>query len=177
MIKENNNSNKNRKSGYSLVETLVYVAIFSILSVVVVRTIVVMMRSFSETVVIRDFLKTSFIMERVSREIRIAESTDPTSIFDSSPGYLKINSTDDSGNPKIVEFQLIGTDLQLKENSVVIGNLNIANIKIISLIFRQISTPQGEAIKIEMSIQNINDKSARIENFYDTVEMRGGYGI
>src|SRR3989338_6928949 len=123
MIKENNNSNKNRKSGYSLVETLVYVAIFSILSVVVVRTIVVMMRSFSETVVIRDFLKTSFIMERVSREIRIAESTDPTSIFDSSPGYLKINSTDDSGNPKIVEFQLIGTDLQLKENSVVIGNL------------------------------------------------------
>jgi len=177
MIKENNNSNKNRKSGYSLVETLVYVAIFSILSVVVVRTIVVMMRSFSETVVIRDFLKTSFIMERVSREIRIAESTDPTSIFDSSPGYLKINSTDDSGNPKIVEFQLIGTDLQLKENSVVIGNLNIANIKIISLIFRQISTPQGEAIKIEMSIQNIHDKSARIENFYDTVEMRGGYGI
>ncbi len=164
-----------RSRGFSLIETLVYIAIFTMLSIVVINALIVMIKSFRQTAVEADFLQNAELFERMSREIRQAKSINVTSVFGSSPGDLKLNSTDSSGVAKTVEFLLSGQNLQFKENGVLTGNLNTSNIQITSLIFRQITTAKGKAIKIEMSVKDTRDKAGRTENFYDTIEMRGSY--
>ena len=57
-------------------------------------------------------------MERMANEIRLANNIDGAgSAFAASPGKLKLNTTDGSGNPAMIEFFLSGTGVFVKENS------------------------------------------------------------
>jgi Tfp pilus assembly protein PilE len=162
---------RNKKTrGYSIIEIVFYIAIFAVLSLTVINSLIVMVRSFAETTVQKDFLQTGVMMERISREIRQSKSVASISSSD-----LKLNSTDSSGTAKTVEFLISGTNLQFKENGVLTGNLNDPNIQITNVTFTQITTAKGKAIKIQMSAKDMRDRSARTENFYDTIEMRGSY--
>ncbi len=161
---------KKQNRGFSLIEILIYIAIFSFLSIVVINSLIVMMKSFAETAVQADFVQTSQALERMSREIRQAKSIAAISTSD-----LTLNSTDSSGVAKTVEFKLSSQNLQLLENTVLTGNLNAPNIQITALVFTQITTAKGKAIKIQMSAKDTKDRLSRTENFYDTIGLRGSY--
>jgi hypothetical protein len=60
-----------------------------------------------------------------------------------------------------------------KENGVLTGNLNVPNISIIGLSFTEIITTKSKAIKMNLSVRSKGDTS--VENFYDTVVLRGSY--
>jgi len=168
---------KQKKNGYSVVEILVYLAIFAALSILVINSFIVVLGSFSATRTNRDLLESgSTAMERISREIRQAESIDVVnSVFNSSPGALQLNSTNSDGTPTIIEFRIVNGALNLYQDDVLMGSLLGQNISATSLVFRRITTTNGEAVKIELTLQDTVGKLNKLENFYNTIILRGAY--
>ena len=168
MIKNINN----KKRGYTLLEIIFYIAIFSVLTLVVIDAIIVMTKAFKETSIQTNFVQSSTIMERISREIRKATGINS---INNNGNNLILDTKDDAGDNKTVEFLLSGSDLQLKENDILIGNLNTPNIIITNLSFTQITTTKGLAVRVIFSARSSKDGSGRIEDFYDTIVLRGKY--
>lgn len=170
---------KNHKSysqGVSAVELILYITLFAVLSVVVLNSLIVTMRSFSEVRSNHDLLNGGlYSMERMTREIRNAESVDILgSTLGVNSGVLALTTRDISGNPKTVIFSKSGTSLIISENGVT-GTLTGQNVDITNLVFYQTTTVKGSVIKIEMTVQDNRSPSGRSENFYNTVALRGGY--
>jgi len=163
--------------GYSLVEIMVYLAIFTALSVLVINSFIVILSSFNITNMNRKLLESGVVsMERISREIRQAKNIDiANSSLGSSPGILQLNSTDGSGNSMIIKFIDENGNLYLYKNNTLQGNLLGQNVTITSLIFNRISTTQGEAVKIKVTLQYSGGHKTKSENFYNTVILRGSY--
>jgi len=165
-------SKKNLKTnrGVSLIETLFYIVLFTMLSIVVINAMITMMKSFKETAVQRELAQSGTIVEIMSREIKKAYDISSLSSTD-----LVLNTKDELNNNKTVEFVLSGSDLLFKENNVLTGNLNVPNITIIGLTFTQIITTKGKAVKITLSVRSKGDATPNTENFYDTIVLRGNY--
>jgi len=159
-----------RNSGYALLEMLFYIALFSVLSFAVIDSLITMTKSFKETTIKAELMKGSNIMERISHEIRQAYG-----INSIGAGDLKLNTKDDAGNNKTVEFLLSGSNVRFLENDIFTGNLNNQNITVTGLTFTQINTLKGTAVKIFLTIRSSHDSLNRVEDFYDTVVLRGDY--
>ncbi|HEY4478171.1 MAG TPA: prepilin-type N-terminal cleavage/methylation domain-containing protein [Candidatus Paceibacterota bacterium] len=158
------------KKGFTLLEMVFYVALFSVISLILVQAIITMVASFRETQITADINQTNQVLERVSREIRQA-----ISISTITATNLKLNTTDSSGNAATITFTLAGTNLELRQNDVLIGNLNSTNLNITALTFTQITTSNSSAVKIEMTVTSNRYGSVRTANFYDTLVLRGSY--
>ena len=105
-----------KNKGYSLVVMLFYIAIFSMLSVVVINSMMTMTKSFKEVTIHREITQGGGeIMERISREIRGAKQI--SNIVDVN-GDLKLDTTDDLGVAKSIEFILTNNNLQIIDGSV-----------------------------------------------------------
>ena len=169
--------NIQKKNGYSIVEILVYLAIFTTMSVIVINYFIVVLGSFHVTRTNRDLLESGAIsMERIAREIRQADSVDvANSTLSSSPGVLQLNSTNSSGTPMIIKFSVTNGALNLYENGSLIGNLLGQNVAVTTLMFRRVTTTNGEAVKIELTLQDTESDNNQSENFYNTIILRGGY--
>ena len=156
--------------GYAILELLFYIALFSILSLVVINAIIIMTRSFRETAIQAELVQSGIIMERMSREIR--QAYDISSI---SANNLKLNTKDNTGANKTVEFLLASSNVRFLENGILVGNLNTPNIVVTNLTFTQMTTVKGKAVKIVLSFRSSNDSLNRIRDFYDTIVLRGDY--
>jgi hypothetical protein len=156
--------------GYSVLELVFYVALFAVLSIALINSILTMMKSFKQTTLYSQVQDGGSIMERMGREIR--QSLDVNSITSTS---LTLDTVDDAGDSKTVQFLLSGMDLQLLENTTLTGNLNSPGIQVKSLSFTQITTAKGQAVKISLGLASTNDTSGQVYNFYDTVVLRGNY--
>ena len=163
---------KKKNKGYSLVEMIFYIAIFTMLSIVVINSMITMMKSFKEVSIQREITQGAQIMERISREIKGAKAIN--SIVNVN-GDIKLDTKDDSGNNKLIEFVLTNYNIRLLENSNYIGDLNSHNIKVTALTFTQITTIKGQAIKIVLTISSNHDSKNRNYHFYDTIVLRGNY--
>jgi len=158
------------KKGFTLLEMVFYVALFSVISLILVQAIITMVASFRETQITADINQTNQVLERVSREIRQAISINTISATN-----LKLNTTDSSGNPATITFTISGTNLELRQNDVLIGNLNSTNLKVTALTFTQITTSNSSAVKIGITVTSNRYGSLRTANFYDTLVLRGSY--
>jgi hypothetical protein len=162
--------NKSKKSGYSVLELIFYIALFVLLSIAVMNAILVMTKSFKETAVYSELLDSGSTMERMSREIKQATGINSISATD-----LVLNSKDDNDVDITIEFLLSGSNVQLIENGVLTGNLNSSNIVVTSLSFTQIDTVKGSAVKLALSARSSRDSLSRVQDFYDTIVLRGDY--
>ena len=129
-----------------------------------------MSKSFKQTVIQTELMQTGNLLERISREIRGAYGINTISV-----NSLILNTKDDADVNKTVQFLISGSDLQFLENGVLVGNLNTPDLQVIALSFTDITTAQGKAIKVFLTVKSVNDTSGRTEDFYNTVVLRGGY--
>src|SRR3989344_439583 len=159
------------KGGYTLIETLFYITLFLIFTLAVINSLITMSKAFKEIMIQADLVQFSTVMERISREIRQAYW-----INSISASSLEVSTKDELGNNKTVKFLLSGSDVQLLENSVLTGNLNTPNTQITTLSFTEITTLAGKAVKIVISVNSARDSTGRVENFYETITLRGDYG-
>lgn len=166
-----------RNKGHSLIEIIIYIAIFSALFVVVINSIVVVFRTYGTTRTNRDLQESgSIVMERLVREIHQAKNIDVTnSVLATSPGVLQLNSTTQGGTVTVMRFVTSNGALNLYQDGTIIGNLLGQNVTVTSLIFRRITTTNGEAVKIEMTLRDNRSPSLKQANFYNTVILRGSY--
>lgn len=166
-----------KNKGATLAELIVYVFLIGLILSVVVVALFSLSRSYrimQSSFAIDATAQASF--ERITREIRGALSVDPVlSVLDSSPGKLLLNTRDNLGNPLTIEFYVDNQTLLVKEGGVDVGPLSVSSARITNLIFREISTGQSNAIKIEMTVESGQGDSLRQKNFYSTVVLRGTY--
>jgi len=169
--------NKNKFKGFSIIEIIIYLAIFTTLSVLVINSFITILSSFNTTNVNRKLLESgSFIMERMSREIRQAKNIDiASSTLGVSPGVLQLNSTNSAGAVMVIKFVILNQIFNLYKDGSLVGNLTDNDVRITNLIFKRIITTESEAVKIEMTIEYSNGQITKSEKFYNTIVLRGGY--
>jgi type II secretory pathway component PulJ len=157
--------------GFTLVETVIYVVLFALLSLFLIYTLLVMLKSYTEVRVNDDILDAAHTsMERMSREIRGAINASTA-----TSGLLILNTTDASSTAKTVQFDVASSTIRFTDNGTLSGNLTGAQAAVTSLIFRKITTTGGEAIRIEMSIKSLRSLSSKTILFTDTISERGSY--
>jgi len=158
-----------------MIETLVYLTIFAIFSVVVVQGVVVSMRSFTTARVHRLLAQSSVdVFERMTREIQSGASVDlNTSIFDINPGILAIQSLqNDVSTTKT--FSVSSSTISLDQDGASLGNLLSDDVDVTNLVFRHGTTAASEFVKIEMTLEtNLRDQTSA--DFYNTIILRGSY--
>ncbi len=158
---------------------VLYLAIFTIMSIAVINSFIIVMSSFRNTVTNRNIMESGVTaMERISREIRQAKSIDTfNSALASSPGILQLNSTDTSGTDQVIKFSVSSGAINLYKDGLLVANLLDPNISVTNLVFRRITNASGngEAVKIEMTLQDTKSKNLVSKNFYNTIIVRNEY--
>ena len=96
-----------KQKGFILVETIVYVILLGILCFTTVEILITMSRSYGRLRVSQNINHSAVVtLERLTREIRAGDSIDMgASTLNATSGVLMLNGTDDSGNPRTVEFR------------------------------------------------------------------------
>ncbi|MEK7588622.1 MAG: hypothetical protein AAB438_02275 [Patescibacteria group bacterium] len=163
--------NLKKNKGYSSIELIFYIALFSAITLVVINSMIVMVKAFQATTVNTELIQGSSVMERISREIRSSYGISSISATD-----LVLNTKDIvTDNNKTVQFRQNGNNIELFEDGVSTGYLNIPNLIVSGLSFTQITTTEGLGIKIFFTVASNRYGSTRTEDFYNTVVLRGSY--
>lgn len=157
------------KKGYTLIEVILYSALFVLLLGAIVNAGLLLSRSYSEIKSERNVQMSALsVMDQMTRHIRTAESIDGSgTAYGTSNGSLLLRSTDTGGTAHTVTLYLSGGRVQMSKEGAVFGPLTDASISVSSLVFRHIVTGNSEGVKIEMTIDG--------RNFYNTVMLRGSY--
>lgn len=157
-----------------MLEMIVYIAIL-VLMLGVIMDITISIVRYHRIIKASRSIENSAItsFERITREVRKANSVDVLlSTFNSSPGKLTINTTNESGNPKTVEFYLESNKILLKENGVDQGSLSQSDSKVQSLIFRLLSGSNFTGVRAEMVVESGTSTYYRTGKFYTFSNLR-----
>ncbi len=161
---------KNYKA-YSILELIVYLALFGMLSVVLVNIAVGGSKVYRTVRANRDFIENGALaLERITRSVRSATAT-TGSTFDTSPGVLVLTTS--AGT---TTFDVSGSSLRLTDTTAsgsTTDNITGGGVTVTSLIFNKITTAQGDAIKTKVTLYNT--LTGKSENFYATTIMRAQY--
>lgn len=162
--------NKNNQKGFNLVETVIYVGLFAIVSVVVLSSISISSKIY-RTARVNNLITQSgnTAMERITRSIRSANSVTANSVLGSALGVLELLNNDGS----VVKIYLSNGSVMMNENGVLSGNLTNQNLSVPSLFFYKITTPNGVAIKTELLISYTG--TGVVEKFQTTTVLRNSY--
>lgn len=165
------------KTGFSLTEMVIYVAILSVLTIVTVNSTFSAIRSFAEFRVSRDLNSSgASLMERLTREIRMANGIDaPNSALGTNPGRLKLLTKDTGGANTTVEFYIENNLLKIKEGGVAAGSLTSSTTAVTNFIARSLTNANSSAIKAEIGLTATRGNISKSGNFYTTIILRGGY--
>lgn len=162
--------------GFTLVETIIYIAAFAVLSTAALQATIVIMKSFY-TLRLNQSVNVSatVALERMSREIRNAYDVDTAqSTLGGSPGRLTLNTKDDLGANTTIEFYVdAANQLNMKIGGVDNGPLVTKTVTLTNLIFQPITTTNSKAIKIDMTLRDSRAAAAQSSKLYDTIILRG----
>lgn len=159
---------------------VIYVAILGMVSIFVVNTILIIIKSFNGFRASSDLNTNGEIaMERMVREIRLADSIGAGSVFDSHPGHLILNTIDPNTElATTIEFFASTTALMIKEGSQGAIALTSENVELVNLVFREVATStdlKSKAVKIEMEIRSKRPNFPKAAKFYSTIVLRRSY--
>lgn len=161
-----------KQQGYSLIELVIYIALFALISVVIVNALIMVMRTYASAQGYRR-LQTNgeLIMERVVREIRDASVVSGNSVYGVNSGTLSLSGTDSSGTAHTAVFSVSNGALVLNENGTS-ANLSTSEVVVSTFIVRHITTTNGEGIKVELTLATTNGHIVSVP-FYATAMLRG----
>lgn len=166
-----------KNAGFSLIETIVYTAIFVVISVAVMDALLniskLLIRARAEAGV---RASGSLAMERLVREIQTASFVaTSSSVLGVSPGELELNSTDENGAEKVVRFTFLADSqgIGLLDGGQDKGSITGKNTPVARLVFSYGTTTKSSFVKIEMTLASAKFPLLTAEKFYGTVVLRG----
>lgn len=160
--------------GFSLVEMIIYIAILSLVTFVLVNTLMSFGSTYRE-VRIQRAIDTSALMslERMTRDIRNATNiVINQSIFITHPGVLVLNTADNTYSTT-TRFYLDTGVLKVDVNGVYSGPLTLAQTSVTNLSFNRLVSSSSEAVKIDMTVQYVYGSTTKIKNYHTTVIVKG----
>ena len=163
--------------GFSIVELLVYLAIFAVALTLIVGTSLGLSRAYGGVANLSRIEQWSVsVLERLTREARGAESVDTAaSVLDVNPSILALATTDDAGAARLVEFFVSNGALRFKENGVDMGALTGGKVSVSSFVARRIATGRSEVVKVELALQSGTGIASTTKRFYATTILRNSY--
>src|SRR3989344_3740780 len=117
-------NSKNR--GYSLIEIIIYIGIFAMISIVVVNSFINSISASKTAFAKRNLLETgNSAMERMTREIRLADTiSDANSVFDTGSGILEISSIPPAGGTRVIKFKIDSGVVNIYEGGTLYGSVS-----------------------------------------------------
>ena len=114
-----------------------------------------------------------FSLERLTREVRNAESIDmASSTLGVHPGRLVLVSIGEAGVPVRREFALSAGRLHLLEDGLDLGALTEEDVTVTSLKFHRFASTTVQGIRVEMSLESGTSTHYRSEQFYGAALLR-----
>lgn len=167
-----------KHTGFTLIEMVVYTAIFAVMTVLIINSLLIVTKSLGSIWLTRDINSSAQIaLERMAREIRLADSIDQgTSVFGVNPGRLKLNTIDpETSAVGTVEFFISNNRLMITEGGIT-ESLTGQDLEVSNLIFTSISASTiSKAVKIDLEIKGQWVGGEKTEKFYDTLVLRRSY--
>ena len=163
-------------------ETIIYLAILAAVSVFAVNSVLMIIKTFGSYRVLSNLnIGGATAMDRITREIRLADEVGEGSIFDTGSGRLVLNTIDPfSENPTTVEFYASSSKLMVKKGGGEEIALTPDSAELVSLVFRQLATTTNtfsEAIRIEIELYSERGNYQKTAKFYNTAVLRRSYGL
>ncbi len=162
--------------GFTMVEMLVYLALMTIITLTVVQSLIVVLKSNRTSFAEVNLRNAGYsAMEGILREIYSSESIDLPTNSGSLLQMVQNNSA------TVVRFSTSSTGvLNLYEGSssstaVFIGPLTSKGITVKSLTFTKTNTGKSLAIRIQMRLETTVNGITKSEWFYGTGILRGSY--
>lgn len=167
------------KKGIGLLEVLIYIAIVTLLTVIVINTTTIVIAASGKDRLKKNILgEAGIAVERIVREIRLADSVDvPGSVFGEHPGILKLNTIVSSGDPTPTtrEFSLKDGLLRLREGTSEPMALT-EKVVITNLVFYYSDNGEiSEAITLELTAEDKLKNITETHIFNTTAVLRRSY--
>lgn len=162
--------------GFTLVEMVIYVTLFALISVLAINATITVMKAFYTLRVEQSINQSATTaLERMSREIRNAYGVDTVnSTLDASPGHLTLLTTDDANALTTTEFYVTaGNQIGMKVGGVDQGLLVSKTITATNLVFTLLTNANSKAVRVQMTLRDSRSTSPKTVNFYDTIVLRG----
>jgi len=152
------------QSGYSLLELLIYVALFALLSIILVRSLVTVMRTYATAQAYRALQNNGeLIMERITREVRAGRSISGVSQCPTTASTITI--TDSAATT---------TTFGVSAGVVQIGGipLSTSEVSVSSLALCSFTTTTGIGVKTKL-VLTTTQGFVTSATFYGTTMLRG----
>lgn len=164
-----------RRRGFSIVETLVYISVFSGVFALIIPVLVILSQAQRRIYSFHTINSAAAVsMERITRDVRSASSIDLAgSVFGVHPGELTVVEVEGAVSTT-TRFYLESGALMVDENGVAQGALS-ENASVVSLVFRRIETASSEGIRIELQLSDSSGTAVEQAAFYSTAFARGSY--
>lgn len=165
---------KKTKSGYSLVEMIVYVTLLTLISFIVVQTILSFTSSYSAMSLSRKIEHSGLgAMERMTYSIRRAATVDAlNSNFAISPGVL-ILTHNLTTTPVSTKFYVDGGVLKMDIGGVYYGPLTTSDVFVTNFVVNKFDSSISSAIKIDITIQATMGDTTKSKDYHSFVVLRG----
>ncbi len=166
-----------RKTGVSLIEMLVYIALLTSVTTLVVNGLVTMSKTYNNVKLSKNITASATsALSRMVYEIRQAQSIDTgQSTFVTSPGQLTLNTTLANGAVTTVRFYVSGGVIKVMTGGVDGGQITLSNTIVTNLVFNQIQNSLSNAVKISLTLQSSVGSKTKTETFYTTAVLRNFY--
>ncbi|WKZ26363.1 MAG: prepilin-type N-terminal cleavage/methylation domain-containing protein [Candidatus Paceibacterota bacterium] len=164
---------KKTKSGFSLIEMVIYIAIMALILVVVVNTLSVMILSQKKIKNHRVIEHSSSVaLERLTREIKSSKRIDfDQSVFGSNPGRLVLEVENLIGESREIEFFVEDSILKFRDGELVAPLID-SRATIGSFLLYSLSEDGAQAVRIALTIEAGSGEFAKTETFYASALMR-----
>ena len=161
-----------KRSGFSLLQVLIYVSLLAMISLLVIGSILSVYRALLKTKIEKKIITNGDIaIETMARSIRDASSVDVAgSTFGANPGVLKLNSR---------KFYLSTSTLEVQDGIKPAQDLTSSDAKVTSLVFYRdfssASSTLSDIIKIEITVESGDGQFLKSKKFYNSAVLRGEY--
>ncbi|RJQ30798.1 hypothetical protein C4572_03485 [Candidatus Parcubacteria bacterium] len=160
-------------AGSTLLETVIYSAILALVAALTAQSFLAMSKTYASIRATRAVnISTVSAMERIIREIRLADTIDEAgSILSNDTGKLRIIAGASS-----TEFSLIGSDVYISENGGSFDPLTSSSSEILLMRFDKITASgTSKALRVTMETRAKVGHIQKQEKFYNTAVLRGSY--
>ncbi len=168
------NKHHSSKSGFTLVEMLIYIGLLILISVSALSLLLTLRTLLDEYRADQHLTESAqAVLERVLYDLRSADqidTTDPSVVMVNTPGHLVLTR-----DTTVTEFYVSSGRLMVSVNSVELGPLTKETVEVDELRFLPYDNGVTNAVKVVFRLTSTVGDATATANFNGTAVLRGTY--